>query len=53
MVSVKTDKPIKKSCIPDIMDAIRAAHAEAPISIGDVLLENVCGSNIIATKNII
>ncbi len=52
MVSVKTATPIKKSRIFEVMDIIRNAEAAAPIAIGDVLLQGVCGSDIIATKGI-
>ena len=52
MVSVKTTTPVKKSAIFEVMEIIRNAQATAPIAIGDVLLRDVCGSDIIATKNI-
>lgn len=53
MVSVKTDKPVPKSLIFDVMKQINLIVAIAPIKIGDILLKNVCGtdSNIIASKN--
>ena len=54
MVSVKTAQDIPKEKIMDIMDCIRSIQAQAPVHIGDVLLENAAGTgvNIIATKNI-
>lgn len=54
MVSVKTASDIPKEKIFDCMNAINTIEAKAPISIGDVLINNVCGTNvdIIATKNI-
>lgn len=54
MVSCKTASDIPKGKIFEITRAITNLEVEAPISIGDVLLENVCdtGVNIIATKNI-
>ena len=52
MVSVKTDKPVDKVDIFAVMAEIRRASVIAPISVGDVILSSVCGSNIIATKNI-
>ncbi len=54
MVSVKTASDIPKEKIFDCMNAINTIEAKAPISIGDVLIKNVCGTNvdIIATKNI-
>ncbi len=52
MVSVKTSTPVKKSCIFEVMDTIRNTYVSAPVAIGDVLLKDVCGSDIIATKHI-
>ena len=52
MVSVKTDKPVSKSDIFTVMQAIRGATVNAPVSVGDVILKDVCGSDIIATKRI-
>lgn len=51
-VSVKTSAPIDKSKIFDCLAEIKKIRATAPVSIGDVLLANVCGSdvNIIATR---
>jgi CxxC motif-containing protein len=54
MVSCKAASDIPKGKILEITRAITNLEVEAPVSIGDVLLENVCdtGVNIIATKNI-
>ncbi len=52
MVSVKTEAPVAKSAIFAVMKRIRTAKAQAPIKIGDVLISNVEGTNIIATKNV-
>lgn len=52
MVSVKTETPVAKSDIFTVMDKIRNASVTAPVKVGDVILTDVCGSNIIATKNI-
>ena len=51
LVPVKTDKPIPKEKMSECMEIINAAKAELPISIGDVIIENVFGSNIVATQN--
>ena len=53
MVSVKSADPIPKEEMFSIMELIHAAQAEAPIQIGDVILDNVCGTRIIATKQIL
>ncbi len=52
MVSVKTDKPVNKADIFAVMEEIRKASVAAPIKVGDIILSDVCGSNIIATKDI-
>ena len=52
MVSVKTSAPIPKESMFEAMQMIREAKAKAPIAIGDVLLADVFGADIIATKNI-
>jgi len=53
--SVKTKEDIPKSKIFDVMKEINKIEAKAPISIGDVLLENVAGTGvaIVATKGVI
>ena len=51
LVSVKTDKPIPKEQMALCMASINASVAQLPIAVGDVLLENVCGSRIVATQN--
>lgn len=54
VVPVKTDKPIPKGLNFKCMDEINKATIEAPVKIGDVLIENVLGTgvNIVATRNI-
>ncbi len=52
MVSVKTEKPIAKPDIFKVMDEIRKASVTAPVKVGDVILKDVFGSDIIATKDI-
>ncbi len=54
MVSVKTKSDIPKSKIFDIMKEIRAARVDAPVAMGQVLIENCAdtGVDIIATKNV-
>ena len=53
MVSVKTASPIPKDKIFEVMRLIRAKSVCAPVKIGDVIIEGVFGTNIVATKNII
>ncbi|MBQ7841258.1 MAG: DUF1667 domain-containing protein [Lachnospiraceae bacterium] len=51
MVSVKTDRPIPKDKMFDCMERINAATAKLPVHIGDVILEDVFGSRVVATGN--
>ena len=51
LVSVKTDRPIPKGNMAECMACINAAVAKLPIAIGDVILSDVFGSNIVATQN--
>ena len=52
MVSVKTAQPVAKGKMQEVMAALRSTQVNAPLSIGDVILQDICGSNIIATKSI-
>ena len=54
-VSCKTQEPIPKGKIFDVMKEIKSARAKAPVKIGDVLISDVAGTgvNVVATKNII
>lgn len=50
---VKTDKPIDKDKIMQVMSLLQSAHVHAPIKIGDVILSDILGTNvnIIACRN--
>lgn len=52
MLSVKTDRPIPKEKMAEAMKIIDKASPVLPISVGDVIIENVFGSNVVATRNI-
>ena len=54
MVSVKTAQDIPKGKIFDCVDALRDVCVEAPVQIGDVILENAAGTgvDIVATGNV-
>ena len=52
-ISVKTDRPVSKTHVFDVMEVIRSTKATAPVAIGDVLAENVFGCNIVATSEIL
>ena len=51
MISVKTDRPIPKDKVFECMKQINGATAHLPIAIGDVIIEDVFGSNVVATEN--
>ena len=51
MISVKTDRPIPKDKVFECMKLINAATAKAPVAIGDVIISDVFGSNVVATEN--
>lgn len=51
VAAVKTDKPIPKGKIFDCMNIINNCVAHLPVSIGDVIIEDVFGSNIVASEN--
>lgn len=51
-VSVKTDKPVKKAEMFNVMAKINKAVCKLPIKIGDVIIKNVDGdANVVATMN--
>lgn len=54
MVSIRTDKPIDKNLLFQAMEEINKKAVNAPINIGDVLINNICSTdvNIIATKEV-
>ena len=52
MISVKTDKPVKKEEMFVVMQLINQIKAKLPVKIGDVLKENIVEDiNLIATSN--
>ena len=52
MVSVKTAAPVPKENIFDVMDKIRNITVAAPVKLGDKIIENIYGTDVIATKSI-
>ncbi len=51
MLPVKTDRPIPKDKIFEVMKIINNSIAYFPISVGDVIIEDVFGSNVVATAD--
>ena len=52
MIPVKTDKPVRKDAIFEVMAKINAVVCKMPVALGDVLVENICDDvNLIVTGN--
>lgn len=51
MVSVKTDTTVPKDKMFEVMKQINGTIVKLPVKIGDVLIKDVFGSNIVATQN--
>lgn len=51
MVSVKTDTTIPKDKMFEAMQIINGTVVKLPVKVGDVLVEGVFGSNVVATQN--
>lgn len=51
---VKTDRPVPKERIFDVMRALDGVELAAPVQVGQVVLENVCGTgaDVVATRNL-
>ena len=52
MVSVKTAAPVPKGKMMDVMTLLRKTEVNAPVAIGDVVLTDVFGTEVIITKAI-
>lgn len=54
MCSVKSSSPIPKSLIVDAAREVKAISIEAPVAIGDVIVQNLLGSgvNLVATREV-
>lgn len=53
-VSVKTERPVPKVLVRDVLSAIAHLSLASPLAAGEVLVENVCdsGVSVVATKSI-
>ncbi|MFA6796202.1 MAG: DUF1667 domain-containing protein [Bacilli bacterium] len=51
-VSVKTDKPIAKNKMFEVMKLLDKVELKSPVNIGDIVLSNILGTdvNIVVTK---
>ena len=52
VVSAITSKPVPKSCIGEVVKAAANLEVDAPVELGQVLIENVCGASLIATRKV-
>jgi CxxC motif-containing protein len=50
MVSVKTAAPVPKNKMMDVMAMLRQTTVEAPVAIGQVVLTDVFGTEVVITK---
>lgn len=53
MLAVKTQVPVAKGKMMDVMAFLRKQTVDAPVKLGTILFEDVCGSAIVATQNIL
>ena len=52
MIPVKTDRPVRKEAIFEVMQKINATTCKMPVSVGDVLVENICDdANLVVAGN--
>ena len=54
MASVKTKEEVPKERIMDVMEVVRNLTVEAPVTIGQVLVEDCAGTGVelVATRNV-
>lgn len=53
VLPVRTNGEVPKTQVFDVARALRTVKVQAPIAIGDVVLQNVCGTgvDVVAAKN--
>ena len=52
MIPVKTDKPVRKEMIFEVMAKINATTCVLPVAVGDILVENICDdANLVVSGN--
>lgn len=54
MLPVKTDRPVPKERIEEIMSVLRSKVIGRPVHVGDIVIEEICGlnANIVATRTV-
>lgn len=53
MASVKTAAPVPKDSMMEVMRVLRSTRIQAPVAIGQIILKDICGTDIVATKTIL
>lgn len=55
MVSVKTSASVPKGKVEEVLKIAAGVQAEAPLEVGDVLVQNIAGTgeNLVATRKIV
>lgn len=55
LVSVKTDKPVPKKLLFQMMDLLKTIKVEAPVFMGDILVKDILGTgaDIVATRTVL
>ncbi len=52
IIPVKTDRPVRKHAIFEVMEKINGTVCKTPVAIGDILVKNICDdANLIVTGN--
>lgn len=51
MIPVKTDRPIPKEKIMELMNVVNRTKVDLPITVGDVIIKDIYGANVVATCN--
>ena len=52
MLSVKTEAPVPKGKMMDVMAVLRGMTVSAPIAMGTVIVSDILGTKIIATQKV-
>ena len=50
LISVKTSKPIPKEKVFDAMEIINSTVARLPLTVGDIIISDLFGSDVVATQ---
>lgn len=52
MIPVKTDRPIRKEAIFEVMKKINETTCQTSVAVGDILVKNICDdANLVVTGN--